>query len=77
VADAADACERYAWLARIAYRGPRAATLEALRGLVFAHSHAIANESLDIMLGREPRLGVADLQRKMIDRKRGGYCFGS
>jgi len=70
-----DSFDQDAWLARIAYRGPRAATLETLRGLVFAHAHAIAYESLDIMLGRVPRLGVADLQRKMIDHRRGGYCF--
>jgi N-hydroxyarylamine O-acetyltransferase len=70
-----DSFDQDAWLARIAYRGPRAATLEALRGLVFAHAHATAYESLDIMLGNVPRLGLADLQRKMIDQRRGGYCF--
>src|SRR5258706_9803197 len=64
-----------AWLARISYRGSLAPTLETLRGLVFAHAHAIAYESLDIMLGRVPKLGVAELQGKMIDHKRGGYCF--
>jgi len=64
-----------AWLARISYGGPLAPTLQTLRGLVSAHAHAIAYESLDIMLGRVPKLGVAELQGKMIDRKRGGYCF--
>ena len=64
-----------AWLARISYGGSLAPTLDTLRGLVFAHAHAIAYESLDIMLGRVPRLDVAELQRKMIDHQRGGYCF--
>ena len=64
-----------AWLARISYAGPLAPTLETLRGLVFAHAQAIAYESLDIMLGRVPKLCIAELQRKMIDHKRGGYCF--
>jgi N-hydroxyarylamine O-acetyltransferase len=63
------------WLTRIGYSGGRAPTLETLRGLVFAHAHAISYESLDIMLGRVPKLDVASLQRKMIDGGRGGYCF--
>ncbi|MBR0939345.1 arylamine N-acetyltransferase [Bradyrhizobium jicamae] len=63
------------WLARIGYSGGRASTLETLRGLVFAHAHAISYESLDIMLGRIPKLDVASLQKKMIDGGRGGYCF--
>ena len=70
-----DSFDQDAWLARISYDGPLAPTLETLRGLVFAHAHAIAYESLDIMLGRVPKLGIAELQGKMIDHKRGGYCF--
>jgi N-hydroxyarylamine O-acetyltransferase len=64
-----------AWLTRISYSGSLAPTLETLRGLVFAHAHAIAYESLDVILGRVPNLGIAALQRKMIDHRRGGYCF--
>src|SRR5450432_1635170 len=64
-----------AWLARISYSGPLAPTLATLRGLVISHAQSIAYESLDIMLGRVPQLSVAELQRKMIDHKRGGYCF--
>jgi N-hydroxyarylamine O-acetyltransferase len=63
------------WLARIGYCGGRAPTLETLRGLIFAHAHAISYESLDIMLGRVPKLDVGSLQKKMIDGGRGGYCF--
>ena len=43
--------------------------------LIFAHSHAIAYESLDIMVGRTPRLDLESLQRKMISGGRGGYCL--
>jgi N-hydroxyarylamine O-acetyltransferase len=70
-----DGFDQDAWLRRIAYRGPLAPTLEALRGLVIAHAHAIAYESLDVMLGRVPRLDVAALQNKMVYEQRGGYCF--
>jgi N-hydroxyarylamine O-acetyltransferase len=63
------------WLTRIGYSGARTPNLETLRGLIFAHAHVISYESLDIMLGRVPRLDVASLQKKMIIGGRGGYCF--
>jgi len=53
----------------------RLSRLSTLRQLIFAHSHAIAYESLDIMLGRTPKLDVGALQRKMIFGGRGGYCL--
>jgi N-hydroxyarylamine O-acetyltransferase len=64
-----------AWLDRIGYRGPRAPTLDALRGLVDAHSAAISYESIDVLLDRPPKLDLASLQGKMIAGGRGGYCF--
>ena len=67
--------DQRAWLERIAYSGSTAPTLETLNGLIFAHAHAISYETLDIMLGRPPKLDVMTLQDKMIGRKRGGYCF--
>ena len=66
-----------AWFERIGYSGPTAPTLETLNRLILAHSHSISYETLDIMLGRPPKLDVASLQSKMIARKRGGYCFES
>ena len=63
------------WLERIGFSGPITPTLDCLNRLIFAHSHAIAYETLDIMLGRPPALDVATLQHKMIFSKRGGYCF--
>ena len=36
---------------------------------------SIAYESLDVMLGRVPRLDVAALQDKMVAKRRGGYCL--
>ena len=67
--------DQSAWLTRIGYSGPVAPTLSTLNALIFSHSHSIAYETLDIMLGRPPRLDVATLQQKMIANKRGGYCF--
>ena len=67
--------DQNAWLKRIECDGPLEPTLSALNALIFAHSHAIAYESLDIMLGRTPRLDLHSLQRKMISGGRGGYCL--
>ena len=63
------------WLARIGYSGPLEPTLGNLNRLIFAHSHSIAYETLDIMLGRPPKLDLTTLQHKMITSRRGGYCF--
>ena len=67
--------DQQAWLDRIGYKGPREPTLDTLHSLIFAHAHTISYESLDIMLGRTPRLDLASLQRKMISGGRGGYCL--
>ncbi len=72
---AADYFDLDAWLARIGYSGSRAPTLATLRTLIAAHTAAIPFESLDVFLGRVPKLDLAALQRKMIVSARGGYCY--
>ena len=67
--------DQQAWLDRIGYSGSLKPTLETLNQLIFAHAHSISYETLDIMLGRTPKLDVPTLERKMITGKRGGYCF--
>ena len=67
--------DQKAWFDRIGYAGPTAPTLDTLNRLIFAHAHAISYETLDIMLGRPPKLDVPTLQSKMITSGRGGYCF--
>ena len=64
-----------AWLERIGYSGPVTPTLETLNRLIFAQAHTISYETLDIMLGRMPKLDVVSLQNKMISGKRGGHCL--
>jgi N-hydroxyarylamine O-acetyltransferase len=56
--------DQTAWLERIGYSGPLTPTLETLNRLIFAHAHAISYETLDIMLGRPPKLDVPTLQAK-------------
>jgi N-hydroxyarylamine O-acetyltransferase len=70
-----DAFDQDAWLRRIGHAGPRVPTLATLCAVVAAHSASISYESIDVLLGRTPKLDVASLQRKMIANARGGYCF--
>ena len=67
--------DQSAWLSRIGYSGSRAPTLDTLYALVAAHAEAISYESIDVLLGRPPKLDLATLQHKMIEQRRGGYCF--
>lgn len=60
---------------RIEYAGPQAATLEALNGIIHAHVESIPFENLDSACGRPVCLDLAVLESKLIDRRRGGYCF--
>jgi N-hydroxyarylamine O-acetyltransferase len=64
-----------AYFARIGYRGPRTPTLETLHALSTAHVQTIPFENLDILLGRAIDLEPAAVERKLIQDRRGGYCF--
>src|ERR1700751_3540056 len=59
----------------IGHVGPRSPTLATLRGIIAAHAATIPYENIDVLLGRQPRLDLESLQRKMIAGGRGGYCF--
>jgi N-hydroxyarylamine O-acetyltransferase len=64
-----------AYLDRIGLPRPEAPTLGALRRLHAAHPAAIPFENLDILLGRGISLDLDRLRRKLVDQRRGGYCF--
>lgn len=64
-----------AYLHRIGYDGPRAATLDVLSGLHRLHPQAIAFENLDPFLHRPVDLDSAALECKLVHTRRGGYCF--
>jgi N-hydroxyarylamine O-acetyltransferase len=71
----AHALDLDAYLARIAYRGPRGATPAVLRAIHAHHARAIPYENLDVLLGRLIRLDLASIERKLVHERRGGYCF--
>lgn len=62
------------YLARIGYSGELAPTLATLRTLMWAHTHTVPFENLDIQLNGEIRLDLASLQDKLVWQRRGGYC---
>jgi N-hydroxyarylamine O-acetyltransferase len=65
-----DAC-----LARIRYAGPRTPSLATLAGLLRAQVQTIPFENLDVLLGRPIRTDPESVMRKLVDERRGGYCF--
>jgi len=63
------------YLKRIGYSGPRTATLETLRALQAQHPRSIPFENLDTLSGRPVALDLPSLERKLVQSRRGGYCF--
>lgn len=64
-----------AYFLRIGYTGPRAPTLGTLHAIACAHVTTIPFENLDVLLGRGVSLEDADVDRKLLAERRGGYCF--
>ena len=64
-----------AYLARIGYRGPRYPTVATLRALHRAHMEAVPFENLDIVAGRPIVLEEEALYDKIVNRRRGGFCY--
>lgn len=64
-----------AYLARIGLAAPVAADLASLRALITAHLAAIPFENLAPFLGVPVVLDSSAVQRKLVDRHRGGYCY--
>jgi len=60
---------------RIGLTGTGAASLDLLRMVVARHAASIPFENLDIVLGRPIRLDIGSIQAKLVDSRRGGYCF--
>lgn len=64
-----------AYLHRISYTGGLAADARTLTALHRAHVSAIPFENLDIILGRGISVELDDIQAKLVQRTRGGYCY--
>ena len=60
---------------RIGWSGPRTPTLGTLTALMRAHMARIPFENLDVLLGRGVRVDLDSVYAKLVESKRGGYCF--
>lgn len=64
-----------AYFDRIGYHGPAEPTLAVLRALHELHPAAIAFEAIDVLLDRGIDISPAAVDAKLIERRRGGYCY--
>lgn len=64
-----------AYAARIGWTGGQTAAWSTLTGVLQAHMTAIPFENLDVLLGRSVRLDLDAVAAKLVDARRGGYCF--
>src|SRR5579859_3200412 len=63
------------YLRRIHYTGSLEPTYQTLAALQEAHLLAVPFENLDISLGREIILDEAALFHKIVEQRRGGFCY--
>ncbi len=64
-----------AYLTRINYKGSIEPTLDTLKHLQKAHLYAIPFENLDIHYNKEIELNIDRIYSKIIEHKRGGFCY--
>ena len=64
-----------AYLQRIGWHGPARADMPTLEAVVAAHVASIPFENLNPLLGLPVELDLAALERKLVHKGRGGYCF--
>ena len=63
------------YLERIHYAPPVKPDVETLRGLQRAHLQTVPFENLNIGLKRPIKIDEASLWEKLINQKRGGFCY--
>lgn len=63
------------YLRRIGYEGSQEPTLATLNGVQKAHLTSVPYENLDLLYRRECSLAVEVMYDKIVNRRRGGYCF--
>lgn len=64
-----------AYLARIGHADATPPTWATLAALHRAHVAAIPFENTEVMEGRTPSLALDDIVAKLVESRRGGYCF--
>src|SRR6186997_1883119 len=70
-----DATRSEAYLRRIGADRPLRADIKALRDLHLRHLRTVPFENLSIHLGEDIILEETLLLEKIVDRRRGGFCY--
>ena len=60
---------------RVAYKGSAEAGENALRDIHIAHTLNVPFENLDVFYRKPILLDGASLYKKIVEKRRGGYCF--
>jgi N-hydroxyarylamine O-acetyltransferase len=60
---------------RIGFTGELRPSAECLRELHLAHATHVPFENIDVLLGQPIRLDIESLWKKLVECRRGGYCF--
>src|SRR6202158_5732396 len=71
----AAAMDVQAYLRRIDYQGSLSPGIDLLRSLHRAHLFTVPFENRDIHLGREIVCDESRILRKIVNEKRGGFCY--
>jgi N-hydroxyarylamine O-acetyltransferase len=64
-----------AYFSRIGYQGSREPTFATLKSIHEHQVRSIPFENLDVLWNRPVEIDLVSIQRKLIQKKRGGYCF--
>jgi len=67
--------QKNSYLDRIHFTGKLELTVDCLRALHLAQLKSIPFENLDIPLNRRIRLTKEDILEKLLEQKRGGFCY--
>ena len=63
------------YLTRIGISRQPKADLATLALIMAAHSRAIAFENFDVVMGKTISMAMPDVEKKLVDDGRGGYCW--
>jgi N-hydroxyarylamine O-acetyltransferase len=64
-----------AYSERVGFTGELRPSAECLRELHLAHATHVPFENIEVLMGRPVRLDLASLWKKLVEDRRGGYCF--
>jgi N-hydroxyarylamine O-acetyltransferase len=71
----ASPAEIHAYCERIGCSGPMQSSLRTLQQLIGLHVASIPFENIDVLLGVGVDISPASVHAKLVERRRGGYCF--